>query len=145
MIQPKSKGSTQGYPLDSVGVLRLGLYQVTMLEEEGFNVYFKGGKGAGTQKESQICYGQFISKLARKYRVLTEDVLGVPRVGIPRPSRASMQDLYNRMGRMEICQEAIEHIGYRQSYHWDRIKEEKARDELARRKKRERIQNINHD
>ncbi|GJY76409.1 ribonuclease H-like domain-containing protein [Tanacetum coccineum] len=27
---------------------------------------------------------------------------GVPRVGIPRPPRASMQDLYDRMGRMEI-------------------------------------------
>ncbi|GJU67633.1 hypothetical protein Tco_1253892 [Tanacetum coccineum] len=93
-------------------------------------------KGVGTQKESQICYGQFISKFARKCRVLTEDVVrslsapiycrdldtttlrylidsdgklipedlqpGVPRVGIPRPSRASMQDLYDRMGHMEI-------------------------------------------
>ncbi|GKG23495.1 hypothetical protein Tco_0391531, partial [Tanacetum coccineum] len=111
-------------------------------------------KGAGTQKESQICCGQFILKLARKCRVLTEDVVrslsapiycrdldiitlrdlidsdgklipedpqpGVPRVGIPRPSRASMQDLYDRMGRMEICQEAIERIEYRQSDHWDR-------------------------
>nr|GFC11262.1 hypothetical protein [Tanacetum cinerariifolium] len=44
---------------------------------------------------------------------------GVPRVGIPRPPRASMQDLYNRMGRMEILQEAIDHMEYRQSYHWD--------------------------
>ncbi|GJR64883.1 hypothetical protein Tco_1084454 [Tanacetum coccineum] len=35
---------------------------------------------------------------------------GVPRVGIPRPPRASMQDLYIRMGRMEIRQEAIERI-----------------------------------
>ncbi|GJT11637.1 hypothetical protein Tco_0858679 [Tanacetum coccineum] len=107
-------------------------------------------KGAGTQKESQICYRQFISKIARKCRVLTEDVVrslsgliycrddtttlrdlinfegklipedpqpGVPRVGIPRPSRACMQDLYDRMGWMEICQEAIERIEYRQSYH----------------------------
>ncbi|GJS66130.1 hypothetical protein Tco_0680694 [Tanacetum coccineum] len=105
-------------------------------------------KGAGTQKESQICCGQFISKIARKCRVLTEDVVrslsaliycrdldiitlrdlidfdgkliledpqpGVPRFGIPRPSRASMQDLYDRMGRMEICQEAIERMEYRQ-------------------------------
>ncbi|GJR51168.1 hypothetical protein Tco_1401689 [Tanacetum coccineum] len=110
-------------------------------------------KGAGTQKESQICCGQFISKIARKCRVLTEDVVrslsapiycrdldtitlrdlidsegklipedpqpGVPRVGIPRPPRASMQDLYDRMGRMEIRQEAIERMEYRQSYHWD--------------------------
>ncbi|GJQ92799.1 hypothetical protein Tco_0003938 [Tanacetum coccineum] len=110
-------------------------------------------KGAGTQKESQICYGQFISKLARKCRVLTEDVVrslsapiycrdldtitlkdlidsegklipedpqpGMPRVGIPRPPRASMQDLYDRMGRMEIRQDTIERMEYRQSYHWD--------------------------
>ncbi|GJT83586.1 hypothetical protein Tco_1057928 [Tanacetum coccineum] len=110
-------------------------------------------KGAGTQKESQICCGQFISKLARKCRVLTEDVVkslsapiyyrdldittlkdlidsdgklipedpqpGVPRVGIPRPPRASMQDLYNRMGRMEIRQDVLERMEYRQSYHWD--------------------------
>ncbi|GKA69208.1 hypothetical protein Tco_0775272, partial [Tanacetum coccineum] len=96
----------------------------------------------------------FISKLARKCRVLTEDVVrslsapiycrdldtttlrdlidsdgklipedpqpGMPRVGIPRPTRASMQDLYDRMGRMEIRQNAIERMEYRQSYHWDR-------------------------
>ncbi|GJR22582.1 hypothetical protein Tco_0971109 [Tanacetum coccineum] len=108
-------------------------------------------KGYGTQKEGQICYGQFISKLAIKCRVLTEDVVrslsapiycrdldtttfrdltdsdgklipkdlqpGVPRVGIPRPPRASMQDLYDRMGRMEIRQDAIERMEYRQSYH----------------------------
>ncbi|GJX15135.1 ribonuclease H-like domain-containing protein [Tanacetum coccineum] len=99
-------------------------------------------KGAGTQKERQICCGQFISKIARKCRVLTEYVVrslsapiyyrdmdmitlrdlidsesklipedpqpGVPRVGIPRPPRASMQDLYDRMGRIEIRQEAID-------------------------------------
>ncbi|GJX12190.1 hypothetical protein Tco_0202049 [Tanacetum coccineum] len=110
-------------------------------------------KGAGTQKESQICCGQFITKLARKSRVLTDDVIrslsapiyyrdldtttlrelidsegrlipedpqsGVPRIGIPRPPRASMQDLYDRMGHMEIRQEAIERMEYRQSYHWD--------------------------
>nr|GFA24360.1 hypothetical protein [Tanacetum cinerariifolium] len=97
---------------------------------------------------------RFISKLARKCRVLTEDVvtslsalvycrdldsttlkdlidsegklipedpqLGVPRFGIPRPPRASMYDLYDRMGRMEIHLDAIEWMKYRQSYHWDR-------------------------
>ncbi|GJW98955.1 hypothetical protein Tco_0180763 [Tanacetum coccineum] len=110
-------------------------------------------KGYGTQKESQICCGRFITKIARKARVLTEVVLrilsaliycrdldtttlrelidsegrlipedpqpGVPGVGIPRPLRASMQDLYDRMGSMEIRQEAIERMEYRQSYHWD--------------------------
>ncbi|GJT74552.1 hypothetical protein Tco_1041277 [Tanacetum coccineum] len=97
---------------------------------------------------------QFISKIARMSKVLTDDVIrslsatiycrdldttplrdlidsegrlipenpqpGVPRVGIPRPPRASMQDLYDRMGRIEIRQKAIERMEYRQSYHWDR-------------------------
>ncbi|GKG08841.1 hypothetical protein Tco_0334673, partial [Tanacetum coccineum] len=110
-------------------------------------------KVAGAQKESQICCVQSISKIARKSRVLTDDVvrslsaliycrdldmillrdlidskgrliledpqLGVPRVSIPIPPRASMQDLYDRIGRMEIRQEAIERMEYRQSYHWD--------------------------
>nr|GEY23158.1 zf-CCHC domain-containing protein/DUF4219 domain-containing protein/UBN2 domain-containing protein [Tanacetum cinerariifolium] len=97
---------------------------------------------------------QFILKIARKCRVLIEDVVrslsaliycrdldtitlrdlinsdgklipedpqpGVPRVGILRPPRASMQDLYDRICRMEIRQEAIERMEYKQSYHWDR-------------------------
>ncbi|GJV19216.1 hypothetical protein Tco_1368236 [Tanacetum coccineum] len=54
-------------------------------------------------------------------RVIPEDPQpGVSRVGIPRPLRASMQDLYDRMGSMEIRQEAIERMNYRQSYQWDR-------------------------
>ncbi|GJY30138.1 hypothetical protein Tco_0413633 [Tanacetum coccineum] len=111
------------------------------------------GKGAGTQRESQICRGQFIMKIARKARVLSDAVIrslsapiycrdldtitlrelidskgrlipqdlqpGVPRVANPRPPRASMQDLYDRMGSMEIHQEAIERMKYRQSYHCD--------------------------
>ncbi|GJW35089.1 hypothetical protein Tco_0058009 [Tanacetum coccineum] len=32
-------------------------------------------KGAGSQKDSQICYGQFISKIARKSRVLTKETI----------------------------------------------------------------------
>ncbi|GJV39106.1 hypothetical protein Tco_1417546 [Tanacetum coccineum] len=85
-------------------------------------------KGAGTQNKSQNCYGQFIMKIARKARVLSDVVIrslsaliycrdldtttlrelidfegrlipedpqpGVLRVAIPRPPRASMQDLY---------------------------------------------------
>ncbi|GJZ01297.1 hypothetical protein Tco_0519258 [Tanacetum coccineum] len=50
-----------------------------------------------------------------KGRLIPEDPhLGVPGVGIPRPPRASMQDLYDRMGRMEIRQEYIERMEYRQ-------------------------------
>ncbi|GJZ44605.1 retrotransposon ORF1 [Tanacetum coccineum] len=144
---------------------RLGLYHANELEEDRFDMYFQGGlrsdehlnaleywlsisrelldmtrwmkrKRAGTQRESQICCGKFITKIARKTRALTDDVIrslstpiyyreldtttlrelidfegrliledpqpGVPRVSIPRPPRASMQDLYDRMGRMEI-------------------------------------------
>ncbi|GKC75717.1 hypothetical protein Tco_1126491, partial [Tanacetum coccineum] len=89
-------------------------------------------KGAGTQKESQICCGQFISKIARKTRVLTDDVirslsapiycrdLDTTSLRDLIDSEASMQDLYDKMGRMEIRQEAIERMEYRQSYHWDR-------------------------
>nr|GEZ18556.1 hypothetical protein [Tanacetum cinerariifolium] len=44
---------------------------------------------------------------------------GVPRVAIPRPPRASMQDLYERIGSMEIRYEVIERMSYSQSYHWD--------------------------
>ncbi|GKE84817.1 hypothetical protein Tco_1558559, partial [Tanacetum coccineum] len=44
-------------------------------------------------------------------RLIHEDPRpGIPRVGIPRPLIASMQDLYDRMGRMEIRQEAIERM-----------------------------------
>nr|GEV87483.1 hypothetical protein [Tanacetum cinerariifolium] len=153
---------------------RLGLYQALELEEDGFNVYFEGGlcsddnfnavskcslgyckmdeekRSWDLERESNLLW-LFISKLARKCRVLTEDVVrrlsapiycrdldtttfrdlvnsygklipedsqpGVPRVGIPRPPRASMQDFYDRIGRMEIRQDAIKHMKYRQSYH----------------------------
>ncbi|GKF03176.1 hypothetical protein Tco_0030099, partial [Tanacetum coccineum] len=47
----------------------------------------------------------------------------IPRVAAqraPRVQRASMQDLYERMGIMEIRQEAIERMEYRHAYHWDR-------------------------
>nr|GEZ58030.1 hypothetical protein [Tanacetum cinerariifolium] len=49
-------------------------------------------------------------------KLIPEDPqLSVPRLGIPRPPRASMQDLYDRMGRMEIRQEgAYKPPGYAQ-------------------------------
>ncbi|GJY61982.1 hypothetical protein Tco_0462639 [Tanacetum coccineum] len=106
---------------------------------------------------NQICCGQFISKIARKSRVLIEEIVrtlstpvycrdldmttlrelidsedrlipdipvdDVPRVPsqrAPRVQRASMHDLYERMGSMEIRQETIKRMEYRQAYHWDR-------------------------
>ncbi|GKD51033.1 hypothetical protein Tco_1280009 [Tanacetum coccineum] len=78
-------------------IRRLGLYHVDELEEEEneilllskFDARHQNGyanvawliarwikrKGAGTQKESQICCGQFITKLARKARVLSDEVI----------------------------------------------------------------------
>ncbi|GJY93536.1 hypothetical protein Tco_0509318 [Tanacetum coccineum] len=48
-------------------------------------------------------------------RLIPEDPQsGVPNVGIPKPSRASMPDLYDRMSRMKIRQEAIERMEYRE-------------------------------
>nr|GEV28152.1 hypothetical protein [Tanacetum cinerariifolium] len=53
-------------------------------------------------------------------RLILEDPWpGVPRVSIPRPPRESMQDLYDRMGNIEIRQGVIERMSYRQSYYWD--------------------------
>nr|GEY25852.1 hypothetical protein [Tanacetum cinerariifolium] len=33
------------------------------------------GKGVGSQKDSMICYGQLITKIAKKIRLLTDEVL----------------------------------------------------------------------
>nr|GEV40568.1 hypothetical protein [Tanacetum cinerariifolium] len=105
---------------------RLGLYQAVELEEEGFNVYFEGEDVV--RSLSALIYCRDMDTITLRYLIdfdgklnLQDPQPGVPRVGIPRPSRASMQDLYNRMGRMEIRQEAIERMEYRQSYHWDRL------------------------
>nr|GEU71025.1 hypothetical protein [Tanacetum cinerariifolium] len=82
----------------------IGLYHVEELDEEGFDMYFQGGlrsdehfnaqehqngyanvagliarwmkrKRAGTQSESLIYCGQFIMKLSRKARVLSDEVI----------------------------------------------------------------------
>ncbi|GKD19222.1 hypothetical protein Tco_1208380, partial [Tanacetum coccineum] len=113
--------------IDDMLRIRLGLYQVDELDEEGFNVYFEGGlrsdehfnahETVGYDKiqkndlwllsmfdaRHQNGYANVAWLIPRKSRVLTDDV-----------------DLYDRMGRMEIRQEAIDQIEYRHSYHWDR-------------------------
>nr|GEU64468.1 ribonuclease H-like domain-containing protein [Tanacetum cinerariifolium] len=146
--------------------IRLRLYQVTELEEEGFNVYFERGLRSDEYFNAQSYWlsisreeylslsqshtstiGNPILRVIHKMityglcqrttgdldtttlkdlidsdgKLIPEDSQpGVPRFDIPRPPRACMQDLYDRMGRIEISQEAIEHMEYRQSYHWDR-------------------------
>nr|GEX61156.1 hypothetical protein [Tanacetum cinerariifolium] len=104
----------------------------------------EAGSSRSKRLRQQEIVEEFIPKLARKCKVLTEDVVrslsapiycrdldattlrdlinsdgklipedpqpSVPRVGIPRPPRASMLDLYDMMGRMEIRQDAIERM-----------------------------------
>ncbi|GJY00326.1 hypothetical protein Tco_0357344 [Tanacetum coccineum] len=45
---------------------------------------------------------------------------GAPRVAMNIPSRPSIQDLYDRMGNMEIRQGVVKRMAYTQSYQWDR-------------------------
>ncbi|GKC10794.1 ribonuclease H-like domain-containing protein [Tanacetum coccineum] len=147
-------------------IQRNDLWLLSMFEDRHQNGYanmawviakWMKRKGAGSQKDSQICCGQFISKISRKSRVLTEETIhslstpvycrdldrttlrelidsedrlipeilvdDIPKVAAqraPRVQRASMQDLYERIGNMEIRQEAIERMEYRHAYHWDR-------------------------
>nr|GEW94522.1 hypothetical protein [Tanacetum cinerariifolium] len=66
-----------------------------------------------------ICYGQLITKMAKKMRLLIDKIdpedpaPGVPLVAIPRGPRPSVKDLYDRMGSMEIRQGAIKRMAYR--------------------------------
>ncbi|GJZ62473.1 hypothetical protein Tco_0618610 [Tanacetum coccineum] len=52
--------------------------------------------------------------------ILIDDVPRVAAERAPRVQRASMQDLYECMGSMEIRQEAIERMEYRHAYQWDK-------------------------
>ncbi|GJW36916.1 hypothetical protein Tco_0059836 [Tanacetum coccineum] len=137
-------------------IQRNDLWLLSMFEDRHHNGYanvawviakWMKRKGAGSQKDNQICCGQFISKISRKSRVLIEEIIcslstpvycrdfdrttlrefidsevrlipdipvdDVPRVAAQRAQRIqrdSMQDLYERMGSMEIRQEAIERM-----------------------------------
>nr|GEX31304.1 hypothetical protein [Tanacetum cinerariifolium] len=118
---------------------RLGLYHVKELDDEGFDVCFQGGmfdarhqngyanvawliarwikrKGAGTERESLIFRGQFITMLARKVRVLSDEVLK------SLSSPIYYRDLDTTTLRELIDSEAWRYSRertYRQSYHWD--------------------------
>ncbi|GJY77320.1 hypothetical protein Tco_0482436 [Tanacetum coccineum] len=54
-------------------------------------------------------------------RLIAEDLApGVLRFTMPRPARPTLQDLSDRMGRIEIQQGVLERMARRQSYHSDR-------------------------
>nr|GEV27587.1 hypothetical protein [Tanacetum cinerariifolium] len=120
---------------------RLGLYNSDEIEEEGFDEYFQARhqngyvnvawliarwmkrKGVGSQKEYDLLAldtHTLKELIDYKGRLIPEAPKPcVLRVAIHRPPRASMHDLYERIGNMEIRQGAIEMMSYRQSYHWD--------------------------
>ncbi|GJY64834.1 hypothetical protein Tco_0466294 [Tanacetum coccineum] len=113
----------------------------------------KGSWNSERERESMICCGQFITRIAKRMGLLTDEVLNslsapiyyrpldaitlreligpngklivedpapeVRGVALPRGPHPSMQDLYDRMGNMEIRQGTLERLAHRQSYHSD--------------------------
>nr|GEU46014.1 hypothetical protein [Tanacetum cinerariifolium] len=78
---------------------RLGLYQAVKLEEEGFNVYFEGGvltEDVVRSLSAPIYCRDLDTTTLRDLiesdgkLILEDPQLGVPKVGIPKPLRASM-------------------------------------------------------
>ncbi|GJW87079.1 hypothetical protein Tco_0162419 [Tanacetum coccineum] len=87
------------------------------------------GKELVLKRKVKFAVDKFISKIARKSRVLTDDVVRSLSAPIycrdldTTPLRDLIDSegtLYDFGGGMEIRQEAIEQMEYRQSYHWDR-------------------------
>nr|GFA53049.1 hypothetical protein [Tanacetum cinerariifolium] len=98
----------------------LGLYHEYELDEEGFNVYFERGLRSDEHFNAQE-YWLSISReenlnLSRSHAsTIRYPVLRV----IHKMITYGLCQRTTEMGRMEIRQEAIERIEYRQSYHWD--------------------------
>ncbi|GJX60627.1 hypothetical protein Tco_0292017 [Tanacetum coccineum] len=83
----------------------------------------KKGK-ARIQKDSQICCGnpERVDSDSED-RLIPQDsacLMSESCAKVSGVQRALMQDLYERMGSMEIRQEAIKRMEYRHAYHWDR-------------------------
>nr|GEW25963.1 Gag-Pol polyprotein [Tanacetum cinerariifolium] len=95
----------------------LGLYQAVELEEEGFSVYFEEGLHSDEHFNVQD-YWLSISR---------EEDLGLSRSYTQNNYLWFVSkddwDLYDKMGRMEIHQEVIERMEYKQSYHRDKCQE----------------------
>ncbi|GJT50516.1 hypothetical protein Tco_0976673 [Tanacetum coccineum] len=78
-------------------------------------------KGVGSQRDNMICYGQFITRIARRMNLLSEEVLR----GLSAPTycrsldKTTLRELIGSDMRL-IPKEAIKHMEYRQSYHWDK-------------------------
>ncbi|GJT53548.1 ribonuclease H-like domain-containing protein [Tanacetum coccineum] len=113
---------------------RLGLYHAEELDEEGFDVYFQGGLRSDEHFNAQeywlsISREENLSLSRSQASTIRSPVLRVIHKMImyglcqrtTRKARVlSNEDLYERMGSIEIRRGAIERMAYRQSYHWDR-------------------------
>ncbi|GKB01982.1 hypothetical protein Tco_0830026 [Tanacetum coccineum] len=104
---------------------RLGLYRPQEINGKGFDVYFQGEpyfasatkddhlwfvpkddwlkrKGVGSQKDSMICCGQIITKIAKKMHLLTNEVLNT--LSAPTYCRAldatTLRELINSKGKL---------------------------------------------
>ncbi|GJV38465.1 ribonuclease H-like domain-containing protein [Tanacetum coccineum] len=82
-------------------------------------------KGVGSQRESMICCGQFIIRMARKMSLLTDEVLD----GLSAPVYCRSLDATNlreligsngRIGNIEIRQGVLERMSHMQQYHTNR-------------------------
>ncbi|GJT64703.1 hypothetical protein Tco_1016183 [Tanacetum coccineum] len=101
--------------------LRLSRSHVSAIQNPILRVVHRMITYGSCQRTTRFGYDYAERVVDSKGRLIPEDPQpSILRVAIPRPPRASMQDFYDRMGSMEIRQEAIERIEYRQSYHWDR-------------------------
>ncbi|GJY50042.1 gag protease polyprotein [Tanacetum coccineum] len=119
-------------------IQRNDLWLLSMFEDRHQNGYanvawviakWMKRKGAGSQKDSQICCGQFISKIARKSKVLTEETIrSLSTLVYYRDlDRTTLRELIDSEDRLipeilvdDVPREAIERMEYRHAYHWDR-------------------------
>ncbi|GKA04784.1 retrotransposon ORF1 [Tanacetum coccineum] len=113
--------------------LRLGIYNSAQIRKEGFEFVTRLAKKMGMLTDEVLdgmsapiyCRSldatTFRELIGPNGRLIDEDPSpGVPRVAMPRPPRPTMQDLSDRMGRMEIRQDVLERMSRRQLYHNDR-------------------------
>ncbi|GJU90264.1 hypothetical protein Tco_1302687 [Tanacetum coccineum] len=109
-------------------IQRNDLWLLSMFEDRHQNGYanmawviakWMKRKGAGSQNEINFCYGHSFKGFSRTAEFLTEEIirsLSTPKFAAQRAQRASSDlrsDLYERMGSMEIRQEAIKRMEYK--------------------------------
>ncbi|GJU89397.1 hypothetical protein Tco_1301820 [Tanacetum coccineum] len=129
-------GRTNGY--DKID--RNELWLLSMFEDRNHERYanvswviarWMKRKGKGTHEGSQIVCGQFVTKLARKFRLLNDEVLDGLRALIffRTLDATTLKELIRpdgrliteyRMCRMEVRQGVLERMARKQSYHSDR-------------------------